>query len=313
MEPYKYDGIIVVKASDLERVKSLLFTLKRNMPVERLVFISSDEALDVLESVGYQNAGFVNENDLLRFADVERIIKKILRTEAVPRGIVGWYYQQFLKMSYACICEDEYYLSWDGDTLPCKKFSMFSADNKTPCFDLKHEYCEEYFITMGKIIPGMHKVIEKSFISEHMLFNVNIMKNLIKTIEANNNLPGEKFYEKILYSINPEKIRYSSFSEFETYGTYVALTNPSAYRLRDWHSMRFGSFFFKPNEMDDAELAWLSKDFDAVSFEKDDMLITEYYELFHNEKYVNNLSARQILEAIQEEAYEYANVKEVWD
>ncbi len=81
------------------------------------------------------------------------------------RGLVGWYYQQFLKMKYSVICEDEYYMTWDGDTVPCKCFSMFNASGD---FDMKHEYHEEYFITLENILPGIKKVTEKSFISKHM-------------------------------------------------------------------------------------------------------------------------------------------------
>lgn len=73
-------------------------------------------------------------------------------------------------MEYSRICEDEYYMSWDGDTVPCKKVEMFN-DAGVPYLNLKHEYNELYFNIMGKLISGLKKFIEPSFISEHMLLN----------------------------------------------------------------------------------------------------------------------------------------------
>lgn len=79
-------------------------------------------------------AGFVDENDIISFDDVYNCLKDIMADillgRELPRGLVGWYYQQFLKLQYARMCKDEYYMSWDGDTVPCKNFSMFSDDGR---------------------------------------------------------------------------------------------------------------------------------------------------------------------------------------
>ena len=166
---------------------------------------------------------------------------------------------------------------------------------------------------MNKLLPGFHKVINKSFISEHMLIKCDVMEALISMIESNENIAGNDFYEKILYSIRDDKIRTSSFSEFETYGTYVALTDNTLYNLRDWHSLRFGSTFFRSEEMTDEDFEWLSRDFHAVSFEKDEEYLTEYAEFFINPYYRNNLNPRQIVEAIWEQGAIKSNVVEKWN
>ena len=51
--------------------------------------------------------------------------------------------------------------------------TFFKGFTRFPYLDLKNEYHEEYFSTIEKILPGMKKCIRKSFISEHMIFNVN--------------------------------------------------------------------------------------------------------------------------------------------
>jgi len=76
-----------------------------------------------------ERAAWLDENAILSFAVVHavmtRTLEDVLRGRELPRGITGWYYQQFLKMQYAHVCEDACYLVWDGDTIPCGPFSMF--------------------------------------------------------------------------------------------------------------------------------------------------------------------------------------------
>jgi hypothetical protein len=62
---------------------------------------------------------------------------------------------------------------------------MFSENGGLPYFDLKTECHEEYFNTIAKLFPGMHKCIKPSFISEHMIMNCDIMQYMIHDIEAN--------------------------------------------------------------------------------------------------------------------------------
>ena len=166
---------------------------------------------------------------------------------------------------------------------------------------------------MNKLLPGFRKIIEKSFISEHMLIKCDIMQNLISTIENNKDIEGTKFYEKIINAVRTEMIKSSSFSEFETYGTFAALTNSSSYMLRDWHSLRFGSFFFDPDIINDDDLEWLRLDFEAISFEKDEEYQPEYAEFFHNQEYREKLRPRQIVEAIWDQGAIKSNVVEKWD
>ena len=58
------------------------------------------------------------------------------------------------------------------------------------------------------------------------------MKEMIETIESNENIKGTTFWEKILNSIRLEHIQENSFSEFETYGTYMMTKHPDVYAYR---------------------------------------------------------------------------------
>jgi len=308
----KYDVLIMTTPKDFLRLKSNYHRLVRNIPNGQLIFVGNAEVGELAQQLNLgERVGFINEDDVLPFADVHGIMQDVLQTNDVPRGVTGWYYQQFLKMQYSFCCEDDYYLVWDGDTIPCKPFTMFSDDGVTPLLDLKREFHEEYFVTLEKLFPGMHKCIEQSFISEHMLMKCEIMKKLIGDIMKNPQLKGESFYERIIRCIDKESLVSNSFSEFETYGTYVCFKHLGAYRLRNWHSFRYAGYFFRPDEITDSDYQWLGKDFDAVSFEKGNEVREDHDNLFNNKEYQAKLSARQMLEIAQQDFEE--GYLEIWE
>lgn len=312
----KYDVIILTTAKDFIRVQCSYPRMIRNMAPRKVIFIGNQEVGRLTEELAdsledRERVGFIDEDTIIPFSRVHEVMKEILETETLARGITGWYYQQFLKMQYSAICKDAYYLVWDGDTIPCKPFTMFNEDGTKPYLDLKRECHEEYFHTLSRLLPGMHKCIEKSFIAEHMLMNRDIMQSLIADIMKNEKLKGQVFWEKILHAVEKEKIQSNSFSEFETYGTYVAFRKTDAYLLRNWHSFRYAGAFFHPEAMSDEDYEWLAKDFDAVSFEKNHFVREDHDNIFNNKVYQQKLSARKVLEIAQEEFKE--GYLEVWD
>ena len=312
-----FDALIVVTPQDCERLMPLYPRLVDKFPYGNICFIGRDEVGEIAKSNAAiaDRVDWVDENSIVPFDEVHACmanrLKDILNGEPLSRGVTGWYYQQFLKMQYAFTCKDEYYMVWDGDTVPCRTINMFNEQTGQPFLDLKHEYHPEYFETMGKLLPGFKKVIERSFISEHMLMRKDIMISLINDIEKNDSIEGTRFWEKIINCIEPEKIFDSSFSEFETYGTYVALKYPDVYRLREWHSFRLGGSFFDINTICDRDFEWLAKDFDAISFEKGQDASKENFHFFDNPEYQQKLSAKRMLQIAQMEYKD--GYKEVWE
>lgn len=311
---YEYDATVIVTPKDFERVECNHERTVKYLPVRRVLFVGSEELGRMVRTARFsEKAGFVNENDLIPFDDVYRcmseVMADILQGRELPRGLAGWYYQQFLKMEYARVCQDKYYMSWDGDTVPCRNFTMFATNGK-PYFDMKHEYCEEYFETMKVLDPHLGKEIEKSFISEHMLFECGYMKELLEKIESRDDILGKAFWEKILHAIRIENIQESSFSEFETYGTYMSVYHPDVYEFRNWYSFRYGGYYFHPEQMCERDYNWLAKDFFAISFEKGHEVRPDLDNLFNNPIYQGKLTARQMVQIAQEESEGY---EEVWD
>lgn len=317
------NALIVVTPQDFERIAFGHERQAKYIPADKILFVGSAKVSELLEEEKKNNkadafilkADFLLEDSLIPFDDVHKIMGEcmapLLNGQTLPRGITGWYYQQFLKMEYAKKTSDPEYMVWDGDTIPCGPFSMYAEDNVTPFLDVKQEFHSEYFDTINTLFPGTVKIIGPSFISEHMLIKTDIMKELIETIEAGDYLAGTSYWEKILRSIPVGKIQNSSFSEFETYGTYVAYRHPTTYRLREWHSFRLAGEFFDPNTICERDYEWLAKSFHAISFEKNQTVREDHKNLFDNPYYQEKLSAKQMLEVAQEEFKE--GYKESWN
>ena len=284
------------------------------LPVSELIFIGNTELCDIVnEDIEKKYIGLpirtLNEEELVKRQPVVDYIKEyIMRTdeEMLPEVRCGWYYQQYLKMSFCNVCNGEFYMSWDMDTVPLREVDMFD-ENNTPFFDIKNEFIPGYFSTIEKLL-GLKKEIKGSFISEHMIFNRKYMKELMETI-GNAPVKGNNIWEKIIESVDPIYLKLG-FSEFETYGTYVTDKYPDAYVRRQFASLRRGSWFVNEKDITKEDIDWLSKDYDAVTFENAEQ-IPDMVMLFHNPKYRNNMSAKKFYETILESGY-FGEYKDGW-
>lgn len=296
----KYNMIVPTIPKDYIRNRNNYNYFFKFLPIKELIFIGpADLEKEVLSDYPNSNytsvpVRFINEQDIIPFNLVMEAMKNRLIDlgyKMADNSNPGWYYQQFLKLSYADICDDDYYFTWDSDTIPVKPVTFFSEENK-PYFDIKPEHNPGYFNTINTIWKDMHKVIEKSFISEHMIFDVACVKELINSI-MESKIPGNSYYEKILNSISAADMALG-FSEFETYGTYMYINHPDKYILRDWSSMRYAGYLFKPSELTENDISWLAVDYDAVTFEGYNNFVPELSALFHDPNYRKLLTPKQI-------------------
>ena len=261
-------SLSVIMPSVLQDIDTLIRnvdTFFRYLPIKNIYVAAPENVRAKIESLNDRRLIFVCEDE---FADVKRIRELYLsRTDKNP-GRAGWYVQQFIKMAFSRFTKDEYYLIWDSDTIPLKPVSMFD-DNSRPFFDMKTEYHRPYFATMGRLIPGLSKTAEGSFISEHMVIKSSHMDEMLREIESNPGIDGRNFQEKIINAADAEYLPGSGFSEFETYGSYVMSRHPDSYILRKWTSLRtFVRFYRDASDVDDVQRKWLSQCYDAVTIEK---------------------------------------------
>ena len=260
--------IVPTISQDFEKIRFYFKFYKKFIEgINKLVLIGDDKVEKLIkdnQSSFKIPLNFINENFLINVFNIKKLIN-LRNINAIHRS--GWYIQQFLKMQYSKICQDEYYLIWDSDTIPVKKVKMFNNFRK-PLFDVKTEYNKPYFITIKKIFPKLRKRFKYSFISEHMLIKTEIMKNLISKIDNNNNISGNTWYEKIINCIDVNELANSGFSEFETYGTFVKEYYHKFYDIRLWKSLRNGNKYYNPKFLSDKDILNISKNYDAISFEK---------------------------------------------
>lgn len=286
----------------------------RYLQPEELVFIGNKELVDIVnDDIAGRYAGLpvrvIWEEELVKRQPVIDAVKDHVRRvneEMLGEVRCGWYYQQFLKMSFSDIYDGRYYMSWDMDTVPLRPISMFDEDGH-PYFDIKNEYIPGYFHTIEKLL-GLKKNSEGSFISEHMIFRCDLMKEVIKAIE-DSPADGSKYWEKIIGVIDALYVMLG-FSEFETYGTYVTAKHPDIHSRRNFRSLRRGSWFVNEKDLTEEDMEWIGKDFDAITFENAEQ-IPDMVQLFRTPKYRNNMSAGKFYETILESGY-FGEYKDGW-
>jgi len=258
-----YDVVIVSNNDDLKILSKSIRYIIKNLSPNNIIIISPNDTNNLQITCDTCNIIHINEDEVFPGMTLA-IIKNIMCEISGSNKRAGWYFQQFLKMSYALMCHDNYYLIWDADTLPLNHISFINNSDKL-LFTMKTEYHKPYFDTINNLF-GYHKAINKSFIAEHMIIDKNIMRELINDIEKNTKLIGKSFYEKIMRAIDMDEIQGSGFSEFETYGTYVLNNYRNRYQLRELRTCRNAKIILGeiPNE---ELLDWAKKSYDIISLE----------------------------------------------
>ena len=298
-----YPCIIPTIVPDYLRSHSFFLTFFKLLPISKIVFIGPESLREYVEKDSAENVfgnniiEFVAECSLVPFAPVKTIYDELVSQNLSQNpSSVNWYYQQFLKMAYSRVCPEEYYLCWDSDTLPIREINMFSESGK-PYFDVKFELQNSYFVTINRLF-GFSKIIEKSFISEHMLFNCELMKEMLDEIEKTN-FKGSQFYEKIMSAVGADNL-FVGFSEFETFGTWVAMKHQSKYMLRFWKSFRNLNFFVDISDLTQEDIDWLAISYDAATFEKYQETEEILTKLFRDPRYREKLTPEQFYISILE-------------
>lgn len=256
-----YDIIIPVAYKDTGFVWRVVKYIRKCMPeADHIYIITADINFKYLSKVKDKNTNILNENEIcdgLTFSKVSWYLK-----DANENVGTGWYFQQFLKYGFALSkYAKKYYLSWDADTLPLAHIE-FIKDGK-PMFTMKSEYNPNYFKTIHKLL-GLDKQVEGSFIAEHMLFDKDIVRELIQKI-GTSNVNGQDWMQKIINACDFTDPM-PCFSEFETYGTYVKSCYPQKYTMRRLNTFRYGGYI-RGRQISDEMLREISFDTDTISFE----------------------------------------------
>jgi FkbM family methyltransferase len=214
---YKYDIVIPVGPNDEEVIyKQLEFTKKKIL--------------------GYRNIYLVLSNKDLSFSECITIDEKIFpfTIETVskyhgknPRN--GWYLQQLLKLYSAFIIPDilDNYLVIDSDTFFLKPTKFMNNDFFM--FNFGFESHIPYFKHMLLLDESFVKNINVSGICHHMLFNKNIIKEIMDIVERKH---SKIFYEVFLEKVSEIDYLGSGASEYELYFNYIIKNHTDKINIR---------------------------------------------------------------------------------
>ena len=293
----KYNVVCPLAEKDVEAYFKGLDYLEKYVNVKRFVVIGNNNVRKKIEIKKDSRVKFENESQLVTYEAVRKIISERTSDNEKCLKRTGWYLQQFLKLSYSLLCEDEYYLLWDADTMPIQRHEMI-VDGR-PVFDMKTEHNEPYFVTFGRLFPEYKKRNHLSYISEHMLVKTEIMREMIMEL-GNADILGDMWYEKIINAIDQSDIPHSGFADYETYGLYCLNKYPDLYTERDWDSLRPASRYFVYEEMRECDYEWLRKDYNAVSFEANWKLNKTVNAICKNRFVQSHISCKKLLSILHQ-------------
>lgn len=255
--------IIMVTSNKLEILKKSIYYIRKNIDSKRICIISSKKNKSFIESL--EGVHFIDEDKIINGLTIESV-REMVEKRGGAKERAGWYYQQFLKLGWAYRCPYKYYLAIDADTFPLHKID-FIDEKGTYLFTQKIEYHKPYFESIDALFHGkLKKMVDFSFIAEHMAFDCEIVKEMIADIESGNKDRGKHFYEIILNAIDEKDISKSGFSEFETYGNYVIKNHPEIASNRKLRTCREAAVIIGGNPSC-GQIEWAAEEFDIISIE----------------------------------------------
>ena len=263
----KFNVIIPAAYKDFEFLQKTIKYVSLNIKPQKIFLIIDTRLIKFLPKKVKSNTlvKVLDEDGLLENLSFD-CVKNTLVNHGAPAKRTGWFLQQFIKLGFALseYCDTDYYLSWDADTLPLRNIEFFTSDGK-PIFTKKKEHNQAYFDTLSKILE-LGEYADFSYIAEHMMFNKNVMKEMLGDIEKSP-IDGDSWYEKIINATNPEDV--NSFSEFETYGNFCLNHYPNMYATQVLNTFRKAGYI-AGRFISDRKLNYMSFDLDTASFELGD-------------------------------------------
>ncbi len=187
----------------------------------RVVCVGGDLPPEILAGIAAAGGERIDECSLAE------IPHRSAMAEISVRGEVrtGWYYQQFLKWGFRKLAKTKAYVVLDADSILVAPLVLW-ADGKY-VIDRTIEHHPPYFATFRALL-GWRPAPADSFIINYQIIDVALLNALIHEIEAR--AEGQVWHQRILGVI--DRTEASAFSEFETYGYWLADRHPGIFISR---------------------------------------------------------------------------------
>ncbi|WP_158838611.1 DUF6492 family protein [Polaribacter sp. L3A8] len=257
----KLDVIIPIKSNLVSlAIDKTIPSIIKNISYNNIYIITKRDNFETIKNALGDTVIYLDENEILdglTLNNIQEYFKK--RNADIYRA--GWYFQQFLKLSISKLSFiTNLYLVWDADAVALNPIHFISKDNKI-FLEKTKEHHKPYFITLEKLI-GLKKQVNFSFIAEHLVFDKEIVKEILLKISQK-----ENWWYDILDKIDSENLEKSGFSEYETYGNYIFKFYKDRFIIRNLNKTRKGVKFLgkQPSKKG---LKLFSYAYDYMSFEQ---------------------------------------------
>ena len=175
---------------------------------------------------------------------------------------VGWYLQQFVKISAVLTHDDQdLVLIWDADTVPLRKLEFINSSGKFIYYK-GDEHRKSYFDFIERAL-GLKRTQKFSFIAQSLILKVSWARELTNALAQNAQLP---WIDAVLSFL--DKAEPAGFAEFETLGTWIWNHHHDEILISDRSWYRNGlSLVGNPLKLSKSVWSGLAQSYDFVSFE----------------------------------------------
>jgi Family of unknown function (DUF6492) len=216
--------VIPVVAKDLPTLPLCVASIRRFVrhPIVRIRLVTRpDDAMRAAAAA--LDTPLIDENELL--SPEARALE--YRVNGTDRS--GWIRQQLVKLAGDSIAvQADRFLVVDSDTAFTRDI-VFCRDNVDILF-CSDEYHRPYYDAYRRL-TGITDRYPLSFVSHHMVFNCQHLRELRQLIERHT---GKRWDLAYLASLDPQVT--SCIAEYEMYGNFCAAKHPREVSMRYWHN-----------------------------------------------------------------------------
>ena len=244
----KYDIVIVSHEKDFNNIKHIVEYCDKNLTFDSIHLIVSDRA--PYNDIGLLQTLTESPIHLHLETEVLKIDKSRLRHRP------NWIYQMLLKIFQDVTINDDF-LVIESDCIILKNLSFFN-DYKNIFYLGRDHYHQEYYNFNQKLL-GIGREYDHSFISEFMMYDKKIIKELLSKTKCNT---VDDFLELIYLHVNTD----SYPSDYDLYGNFYYSNYPNKFETKVLNfdmSGKSGNYW---SDREIKELIQTHQDKDAISF-----------------------------------------------
>lgn len=235
-ETNNMDFVIPIKQMGLF-TRSVLEGIHLFYHPRRIIVITRKYDIPILESESLhwktKNIEIMDENlfFIKKFAlTMEQMREEYQKTGHKKHREFGWWYQQMIKLGASTQIQNisEHYVVWDGDLIPLKKWDLSILNTHDGSVDYhiailqneaRNDFNKQEYEKCIQHLLGFHSfspLKEGTFVSHHMVFKVEYVKEMIEFILHKNEIV--KSWPLYFISLSH---KYYRFSEYMLYTSFM--------------------------------------------------------------------------------------------